>query len=209
MLITRNGQTPRVHETARIAPTAAVIGNVTIGPRCFLDYHVVIESSGAPIVLEEDVLVLAGSVIRSTGGTARPAFPVTIGAQTLVSPQCSLVGCQIGTHCYLATQVIVFQGARIGEGCRVSAGAIVHANTQLPPGSRVGLRHIATPTPKGGAFITANIAAAREQIAMADFFQTVFDTTSNQPQEILHEQVLARLRAELFGWHDEATTPGA
>lgn len=207
MLITRNGHTPRIHETARIAPTALVAGNVTIGPRCFLDYHVVIESSGAPIVLEEDVVVFAGSVIRSTGGVARPAFPVTLGAQTLVSPQCALVGCQVGARCYLATQVIVFQGAQLGEGCRVSAGAIVHVNTHLRPGSRVGLRHIAAPTPDGGALITADIAAAREHIAAADFFQTAFGTATDQPQEALHAQALARLRTELFAWDDEPAAP--
>lgn len=205
MLITRNGQTPRIHETARVAPTAVVAGDVTIGAGCFVDHHVVVESSGAPIVLEEGVVALAGSVIRSTGGAARPAFSTSLGAYTLVSPQCSLVGCQTGARCYLATQTIVFQGARLGDGCRVSAGAIVHAGAQLPSGARVGLRHIAAPMSDGGVLITADIAAAREQIAAADFFQTAFGAldVGDQSQETLHEQALTRLRVELFSWTDE------
>jgi carbonic anhydrase/acetyltransferase-like protein (isoleucine patch superfamily) len=209
MLIARNGQTPQIHETARVASTAVVVGNVTVGAGCFLDYNVVVASSGAPIVLEAGVMVLAGSVIRSTGGTVRPAFPVTIGAHTLISPQCGLVGCQIGAHCYLATQVMVFQGAQLGDGCRVSAGAIVHVNAHLPPGSRVGLRHIAAPTPAGGVLITDDIATARARIAAADFFQTAFGSLAmpDQPQEELHEQVLAQLHAELFSWTDEPVVP--
>lgn len=161
MLVTRNGQTPQVHEAARIAPTAVVVGNVTIG------------------------------------------------AHTLVSPQCALVGCQVGAHCYLATQVMMFQGAQLGDGCRVRAGAIVHVNAHLPPGGRVGLRHIAAATPDGGVLITDDITAAHQQIAAADFVQTVLGSpaTSDQRQEALHVQALARLHVERFSCTDERAAP--
>src|SRR5215469_8420951 len=92
---------------------------------------------------------------------------------TLISPACTLVGCQIGRNCYLATAVMVFQGAVIGEDSRISAGAIVHLKTILPPQTHVGIRHIAVPA-EHGPLITADIQAAREQIATADFFGSVF-----------------------------------
>jgi carbonic anhydrase/acetyltransferase-like protein (isoleucine patch superfamily) len=197
MLIIRNSQSPAVHPTAIVASSAQIIGNVSIGPSCYIDYNAVIESSDAPIEIADHVIVLANSVIRSTGGIHRPAFPVRIEDHTLISPSCSLVGCRIGQNCYIATGVMVFQGVQIGHDSRISAGAIVHLKTMLPPHSRVGLRHIAAPTPDG-CLITADIQAAREQIAQADFFGTVF-----QEEEPAQSSVMAKLLLEVADWHDE------
>ncbi len=201
MLITRNGQTPHVHPSARIAPSAQVIGNVTIGEHCYIDYNVVIESSGVPIEIEDHVIVFANAVIRSVGGTSRPPFPVSIGSHTLISPLCSLVGCQVGRNCYIATSVIIFQGAVVGDDTRVSAGAIVHVNTHLPPGSRVGMRHIAVPE-EDGFTITADVQAARERLGKADFFKTAFDEEEREPGD-LHQHVIKRVLQEVAGWKDE------
>jgi carbonic anhydrase/acetyltransferase-like protein (isoleucine patch superfamily) len=145
-------------------------------------------------------MVLANVVIRSTGGARRPTFPVRIEDHTLISPLCSLVGCQIGRNCYLATGVMVFQGAVIGHDSRISAGAIVHLKTLLPPHTRVGLRHIAVPT-TSGSLITADLEEARNQIAAADFLGTVFGEKEQEP-DVLQRKVMAILLQEVFSWHD-------
>jgi carbonic anhydrase/acetyltransferase-like protein (isoleucine patch superfamily) len=201
MLITRNGQSPAIHPSAIVAPSAQIIGNVTIGESCYIDYNVVIESSGAPIELADHVVVLANSVIRSAGGVSRPPFPLRIEDHTLISPSCSLVGCQIGRNCYIATGVMIFQGATIGADSRISAGAIVHLKTVLPPRTRVGLRHIAVPT-ANGYLITSDVQAAREQIAAADFFGAVFQQQERE-QHVLQASVMEKLLQEVLGWHDE------
>jgi carbonic anhydrase/acetyltransferase-like protein (isoleucine patch superfamily) len=202
MLITRNGQSPFIHPSAVVASSAQIIGNVSLGEGCYIDYHVVIESSGIPIEIADHVMVLANSVLRSVGGIHRPPFPLRIEDHTLISPSCTLVGCQIGRNCYLATGVMVFQGAVIGEASRISAGAIVHLKTILPPQTRVGLRHIAVPT-ASGPLITADVEAAREQIAAADFFGTVFQA-QEQEQDALQSRVMEQLLQEAFSWHDDA-----
>lgn len=201
MLITRNGQSPFIHPSAVVASSAQIIGNVSIGEGCYIDYNVVIESSGVPIEIADHVIVLANSVLRSVGGTNRPPFSLRIEDHTLISPSCALVGCQIGRNCYLATGVMVFQGAVIGEASRISAGAIVHLKTILPPQTRVGLRHIAVPT-ESGPLITADIQAAREQIAAADFFGTVFQE-QGQEQDTLQAHAMEKLLQEVLSWHDE------
>jgi carbonic anhydrase/acetyltransferase-like protein (isoleucine patch superfamily) len=200
MLTTRNGQAPIVHPSAVVASSAQIIGNVSIGASCYIDYNVVIESSGAPIEIADHVIVLANAVIRSTGGAHRPAFPVRIENHTLISPLCSLVGCQIGQNCYIATGVMIFQGATIGHDSRISAGATVHLKTPLPPHTHVGLRHIAVPT-TNGHLITSDIEEARQQIATADFFGTVFGE-QQQEQDALQSNVMAALLQEIFSWHD-------
>jgi carbonic anhydrase/acetyltransferase-like protein (isoleucine patch superfamily) len=201
MFITRNGRSPNVHPSAKVSPTAQIIGNVTIGEHCFIDCNAVIESSGAPIQIEDHVIILANAVIRSVGGTSRPPFAVRIGSQTLISPLCALAGCQIGRGCYIATGVMVFQGAVIGDASRVGAGAIVHLKTVLPPQTHVGMRHIAVPT-EDGFLITADIQAARAYIAAADFFKTVFEA-DEQEQDSLQSTVMSKLLQEMLGWTDE------
>src|SRR2546423_940069 len=118
MIISRNGHTPRIDRSAKISASAQIIGNVTIGEQSFIDYNVVIASSGPPIQIADHVLIFANSVIRSVGGVARPACPVEIGDHTLVAPLCALTGCHIGRLCYVATAAIVLQGASLGEGTR-------------------------------------------------------------------------------------------
>jgi carbonic anhydrase/acetyltransferase-like protein (isoleucine patch superfamily) len=202
MLYERNGERPRVDPNTSVAESASIIGAVTIGRGCYIDHNVVIESSGAPVTLEDEVLVLAGSVVRSVGGASRPAFPVRIGPRTLVAPQCTLSGCRIGPNCYVATGVIVLQGAEVGEGCRLGVAAIVHAGTKLPDLARVGMRHVAVPDGEG--FVsTADIERTRELLATTDFFERAF-ATSEADQATLHHEVIGRLLDEVHNWHDRA-----
>jgi len=199
MLISRNGFTPAVGSTSVVASSAQIVGNVTIGERCYVDYNVVIESSGAPIVIDDETIIFANSVIRSVGGTSRPAFPVHIGNRTLISPLCALVGCTVGSNCYIATAALIFQGATIGDNCRIAAGAIIHLKTALPAGTNIGLRHIAVPA-ADGYLATADIQQARAAIAGADFFQTVFEESSHDTR--LHSAVIDRLWQEVSAWND-------
>jgi carbonic anhydrase/acetyltransferase-like protein (isoleucine patch superfamily) len=205
MLVARNGTVPQVHPTARVAPTATVVGDVTVAANCYIDYGVVIASSGPPVELNEGVSVLANAVVRSVGGHGRPAFPVRIGADSIVAPQVALAGCEIAERCYIATGVVVLQGARVGRGSRLAVGSVVHAGSVLEPATRVGLHCIAVPDGENGALITADIETAREAIARADFFGRSFGLEQLDPEQ-LHLQAAARLRAEAAAWSDEPVT---
>jgi carbonic anhydrase/acetyltransferase-like protein (isoleucine patch superfamily) len=202
MLIARDGDRPRVHPQARIAASATVVGNVEVGARAYIDHGVVVASTGPPVEIAEEAIVLAAAVVRSVGGRSRPAAPVRIGARTLVSPLCVLTGCRIGRGCYVATGATVLQGAELGDHVRVGAGAIVHATTRLPDRARVGMRHVAVPTAEG-YLSTADVEAARAAVAAADFFETAFGTAEDD-QASLHEQVVSALLEEVHGWRDEA-----
>ena len=202
MFVSRNGIAPRVDPSARVAPTASVVGDVTVGAGCYIDYGVVIASSGPPVVLGEGVSVLANAVIRSVGGHGRPAFPVRIGDECIIAPHVALAGCEIEERCYLATAVVVLQGARVGRGSRVAVGAVVHAGALLDHSSRVGLHGIAAPDGEHGVLITTNIEAARDAIARADFFGRAFALVEPD-QEQLHREAATRLRQEAAAWTDE------
>ena len=201
MLIMRNKEAPQVHPEATVAASASIIGNVEIGARAYVDHGVVIESAGPPVVIGDETIVFAGAVIRSVGGASRPAFPVHVGARTLVSPACVLTGCRIGSNCYVATGAIVLQGAVIGDHVRIGAGAIVHATTVVPDRARVGMRHVAVPT-REGLLATADVEEAHRRLAAGEFFETAFGV-EEKDQARLHEQVVSALLEEVHGWQDE------
>jgi carbonic anhydrase/acetyltransferase-like protein (isoleucine patch superfamily) len=202
VLVERNGKVPHAHASARIASSATVVGNVEIGARAYVDHGVVIASSGPPVEIADEAIVLAGAIVRSVGGASRPAFPVRVGERTLVSPLCVLTGCEVGSNCYVATGAIVLQGATIGDHVRVGVGAIVHATTALPERARVGMRHIAVPA-ADGFLSTGDIEHARELVAAIDFFETAFGV-AGEDQEELHAQAIATLLDEVHGWHEES-----
>jgi carbonic anhydrase/acetyltransferase-like protein (isoleucine patch superfamily) len=175
VLIERNGAAPRVHASARIAASASIVGSVRISARTYVDHGVVSESSGPPVEIADEVVVFAGALVRSVGGKSRPAFPVRVGARTLVSPACVLTGCEVGGNCYLATGAILLQDATVGDHVRVGAGAIVHAGTVLPERARVGMRHVAVPT-LDGFLSTADVEQARKVMR---------GSTSSRPLSVL------------------------
>jgi carbonic anhydrase/acetyltransferase-like protein (isoleucine patch superfamily) len=202
VLVQRNDVSPIVARDARISESAQIVGNVLIGEGCVVGHGAVIESSGPEVRLDAGVVVLPGAVVRSVGGVHRAAFPVRIGAESLIGPLTALAGCLIEDACYVATGAMVFQGAVVGEGTRLGAGSIVHVGTRLPPGSRVGMRHYAVPGDDGQALITADVDEARRHLADADFFGQVFDDDGHADLAALHRRATAIIRAEASGWTD-------
>ncbi|TQL96282.1 carbonic anhydrase/acetyltransferase-like protein (isoleucine patch superfamily) [Actinoallomurus bryophytorum] len=199
MLVQRNDVGPIVARDARIAESARIVGNVLIGEGCVVGHGAVIESSGPEVRLDAGVVVLPGAVVRSVGGAHRPAFPMRIGAESLIGPLVSLTGCVIEAACYAATGAMVFQGAVVGEGSRLGAGSIVHVSTLLPPGSHVGTHHHAVPD-GDQVLITADAAEASR---MADLDSQALDDGHND-LAALNRRSSAILRAEASDWTDRA-----
>src|SRR5215203_5576798 len=203
MLVDRSGRFPFVPVSARIAPSAQLVGDVRVGERCVIDHGAVLVSSGPPVVLGAGSVVMPNAVIRSAGGAHRPAFETTIGEDVLVGPLASLVGCTVEDAVYIATGVMVFQDVVVGRGSRLGAGSIAHVGARLPPRSRLGMRQYAV-ADEEDAVITGEPEHARALLARADFFGRVF-ADEESDLESLHRSTVAKLRAEAADWSDIAS----
>ena len=131
MLIRSRGNEPAVDASAFVAPTAALVGRITVGPRARVMYGAVLDSEGSRVKLGECAIVCENAVLRATAA-GEAELPVTVGDHAFVGPHATLLGCTIGAACYVATGATVLQGATLGEGAVVAVGALVHANSVVP-----------------------------------------------------------------------------
>lgn len=142
MLYEHLGARPRIHETAVIAPTAVISGDVEIGPDCQVLHGAVITAEGGPITLGENVIVMENALLRATAADA-----VHIGAHSLIGTLASVAGADIGQEVFLASGARVFNGARIAHRCEVRVNAIVHRRAVLPEGTVVPIGWVAVGHP--------------------------------------------------------------
>jgi carbonic anhydrase/acetyltransferase-like protein (isoleucine patch superfamily) len=142
MLIEHEGKTPTVHPGARIAPTAVLCGDVTVGEGTSVGFGVVLTAESGPIVVGAHCVVMENAVLR---GVARQ--PLSLGDRVLVGPHAHLIGCTVEDEVFLATGCSVFNGAVVGRGAEVRINGIVHLRTRLAPGATVPLGWIAVGDP--------------------------------------------------------------
>ncbi len=131
-IISFNGTAPAVHETAWIAPTATLIGAVTIGAGTGVYYGAVVRGDSSTIAIGAGSNLQDNVVVH-----ADPGFPATIGAGVSVGHAAVLHGCTIEDNCLIGMGAVVLNGAVIGAGSMVAAGAVVLESAVIPPGSLV------------------------------------------------------------------------
>jgi len=94
-------------------------------------YGSVLDSEGSKIEIGECSIICENAVLRATASGNRE-YPVIIGDHVFVSPQSTLIGCEIESNSYVATGVTILQGAIVQSGAAVAVGAFVHASTVVP-----------------------------------------------------------------------------
>lgn len=142
MLYEHLGARPRIDDTAVIAPTAVISGDVTIGPDCQVLHGAVITAEGGPITLGAHVIVMENAIVRASS-----ANPVHIGDHVLIGPGASVSGAVVGDEVFLATGTRVFNGAHIGDRAEVRINAVVHLRTVLPADAVVPIGWVAVGDP--------------------------------------------------------------
>ncbi|MEV2211829.1 gamma carbonic anhydrase family protein [Streptomyces sp. NPDC050997] len=126
------GREPKIHEESFVAPTASVIGDVTLEAGASVWYGAVVRGD------VERISVGARSNIQDNCTLhADPGFPVTIGERVSVGHNAVVHGATVGDDCLIGMGATVLNGAVIGAGSLVAAQALVPQGMDVPPGSLV------------------------------------------------------------------------
>src|ERR1700684_2247327 len=123
------GRAPRVDATAFVAPTATLIGDVTVEAGGSVWVHAVLRGDYGPIVVREGANVQDGSVLHGP-----PGIPVDIGPGATVAHMCVIHGAHVGPEALIASHATVVEGAVIGARSLIAAHSLVTAGTQIPAG---------------------------------------------------------------------------
>jgi carbonic anhydrase/acetyltransferase-like protein (isoleucine patch superfamily) len=115
-----------------IAPSADVIGSVSLGDEASIWFGAVLRGDNAWIHVGDGSNVQDGSIIH-----VDPDVPVVIGNNVTIGHGVMLHGCVIEDGVLVGNRAIVLDGARIGTGSLIAAGTLIPPNMKVPPGSVV------------------------------------------------------------------------
>ncbi|MDL2078069.1 gamma carbonic anhydrase family protein [Streptomyces sp. GXMU-J15] len=126
------GREPKVDEDVFVAPTASVIGDVTLRTGASVWYGAVLRGD------VERIIVGASSNVQDNCTLhADPGFPVTVGERVSIGHNAVVHGATVEDDCLIGMGATVLNGAVIGAGSLVAAQALVPQGMVVPPGSLV------------------------------------------------------------------------
>lgn len=121
---------PKIDDDAFVAPTAVVVGAVSMGPRSSIWYGAVARADHETIEIGERTNIQDGSTLHSD-----PGFPLVVGRGVTVGHRVVLHGARIDDDVLVGMGSVVMNGAHIGTGSIVAAGAVVTQGKEFPPRS--------------------------------------------------------------------------
>jgi carbonic anhydrase/acetyltransferase-like protein (isoleucine patch superfamily) len=132
LLVPYDGEQPTIHDTAWLAPTATLVGPVTVHEDASVWYGAVLRADYGRITVGARSNVQDNAVFH-TGSD----LDVTLGEGVSVGHGAVLHGCTIEDDVLVGMGATVLNGARVGRGSLIAAGAVVLEGTEIPPGSLV------------------------------------------------------------------------
>lgn len=142
MILEHHGKRPTIHDSAYVAPTAVVCGDVTIGEHSRVLFGAIIVAEGGPVAIGSYDIIMEQAVIRGT-----PRHPARVGNHVFVGPHGHLTGCAVDDDVFLATGVTILNGAHVGGAAQVRNNGVVHVEARLLPGAIVPIGWIAVGDP--------------------------------------------------------------
>ena len=126
------GVIPVVHPSAYVHPTAVLIGDVWIGPDCYVGPAASLRGDFGRVVLKEGSNIQDNCVMH-----AFPGMDTVIEKNGHVGHGAILHGCIVGEDAMIGMNAVVMDEAVIAPRSIVGAGALVKAGFQCEPASLI------------------------------------------------------------------------
>jgi carbonic anhydrase/acetyltransferase-like protein (isoleucine patch superfamily) len=110
-----------------VAPTAAVIGRVTLGENASVWFGAVLRADGNTIEIGDDSNVQDNAVVHVDADA-----PVRVGNKVTIGHSAVVHGCTIGDYSLIGIGATILSHARIGRFCIVGAGALITERKEFP-----------------------------------------------------------------------------
>ncbi len=127
-----DGVTPVVHPSAHVHPTAVLIGDVIVGPGCYIGPCASLRGDFGRIVLMEGANVQDTCVIHGF-----PKSETVVEANGHIGHGAVLHGCVVRHNALVGMNAVVMDEAEVGAWSIVAACAFVRAGLKLPEKSLI------------------------------------------------------------------------
>lgn len=127
-----DGVRPVVHPSSFVHPQASLIGDVHIGPECYIGPMASLRADFGRIVIGEGSNVQDGCVVHCF-----PGRDTVLEQNTHVGHGAILHGCHVEPDVLVGMNAVVMDEARVGRGSVIGANSFVPAGMSCPPHSLV------------------------------------------------------------------------
>ncbi|MFX0075449.1 MAG: gamma carbonic anhydrase family protein [Candidatus Hermodarchaeota archaeon] len=124
----RTGKEPQIHESVYIAPTAVIIGDVTIGEGTNVWFGAVLRGDWGTIIIGKNTSIQENVTIHNEEGST-----VDIGDDCIIGHHAMIHGpCTIANGCLVGIGANVLHRSKMGEGAILGGGAVL-LGKEVPP----------------------------------------------------------------------------
>jgi phenylacetic acid degradation protein len=125
-----DGIVPVVDPTAYVHPSAVLIGDVIIGPGCYVGPCASLRGDFGRLILERGANLQDTCVMHGFPGT-----DTVVEEDGHIGHGAVLHGCRIGRNALVGMNAVIMDNAVVGESSIVAASAFVKAGAEIPPRS--------------------------------------------------------------------------
>lgn len=142
-----DGHVPEIHPTAFIAPSADVIGQVSVAEQASVWFGVVLRGDLEAIVVGVGCNVQDGAVLHTDAG-----WPCVLTAHVTVGHRAIVHGATCGPGSLVGMGAVMLSGSSLGAGAMLGAGAVLPEGAHVPDGMlAVGVpARVVRPAPNTG-----------------------------------------------------------
>lgn len=127
MIVEHLGKKPQIAEGVFVAPTAVIIGDVTIGEGSSIWYGAVLRGDFGKIIIGRNTSIQDNVVIH-TNLTA----PTIVGDNATIAHGVILHSAKVENGAVVGINAVVLDEAVVGEQSMVAAGSVVSGGTAIP-----------------------------------------------------------------------------
>lgn len=130
MIYTFQGKSPSIAPSAWVAPSATILGEVSIGHESSIWFQCVIRGDVNSIKIGKYVNIQDMTLVH----VSRNLFPVVIGDYVSIGHHATIHGCTLKDHSFVGMGAMLMDDVEIGEWSFVGAGSLVTPGEKIPPG---------------------------------------------------------------------------
>ncbi|HZV21048.1 MAG TPA: gamma carbonic anhydrase family protein [Hyphomicrobiales bacterium] len=115
-----------------IAPSAYVIGRVSLGRGCSVWFGSVLRGDNGLLEIGEETNIQENCIFHTDIGV-----PFKVGKGCTIGHRALLHGCRVGDNCLVGIGATILNNTVIGDNCLIGAHTLLPEGKAIPPGSLV------------------------------------------------------------------------